>query len=195
MRIENPVVTGQNTDWNKLMGINKQKPNAFQDSDRAHSTCSLIPSVLSLPTQKQHLVLSWLKTDINHTIVLPPHMYMLICGLYMYIIQNSHSLGTFHPVTRTRTFQKTICLTEHSQTEFLFALPGLVLGDARVLSFVQLGYVHYSHFGAIFIEAVLLLVSEFYSVPVDNAQSVKTLTPVNPNTTLLTSLRCSVESV
>lgn len=99
-----------------------------------------------------------------------PHIHV---PMYIYIIP-THLEDFNLSLVHVCTLFKTICLTKHSQTEFLLTLPSLVLGDARVLSFIQFGNIHYSHFWAIFIKTVLLFISEFYSVPVDNIQVLNT---------------------
>lgn len=119
-----------------------------------------------LPTLKQHLALYPLQNT---------HITILLFFSHTHTpIAHSHTLGTISFVILVHVCldacmytYRMFCLTKNSQTELLLTFTGLVLGNTGVLSFIQLGHIHYSHFWAIFIKAVLLSCLQKCVVPAE----------------------------
>lgn len=114
--------------------------SALHGTATAHT--EIAPNVVSVGKKK--------KQTHNRTVIPPPPTYSPGSGLHTwnhFIVAPSQPRGL-----ATKPF----FLTENGQAELLFALPCLVPGDAGVVSLIQLGHLHYGHFGAVVVEAVLL---------------------------------------
>lgn len=126
--------------------------SALHGTATAHT--EIAPNVVSVGKKKE-------KKNRHITALLFLHLlHTLLAQAYTHGI-----ISLSLPPNRADSTQKPFSLTENGQAELLFALPGLVPGDAGVVSLIQLGHLHYGHFGAVVVEAVLLSRLQNHSTP------------------------------